>query len=205
MARSWPTILVVLLALLLVAATPALAAAAEEHGEKEKADIFLPPRFDLTIWTIVVFGCLLLVLKRFAWKPMLNGLQGREARIHGILQEAQTARDDAQQLRGQLQAEMDKVNEKIREMMDEARRDGQQNKDNLIAEAKAEIQAERDRARRELQTEAAQAKQDLWNQTAQLATLVSAKAISRHLTPEDHRGLVDEAVADLRGAQRTTA
>jgi F-type H+-transporting ATPase subunit b len=203
MTRSWPTVLVVLLALVLVAATPTLAAAAEEHGEKK--DIFLPPRLDLTIWTIVVFGCLLLVLKRFAWKPMLNGLQGREARIHGILQEAQTARDDAQQLRGHLQAEMDKVNVKIREMMDEARREGQQNKDKLIAEAKAEIQAERDRARRELQTEAAQAKQDLWNQTAQLATLVSAKAIARHLTPDDHRGLVDEAVAELRGAQRTTA
>src|SRR5262249_4467725 len=102
--------------------------------------------------------------------------------------------------RADLQAEMDKVHEKIRAMMDDARREGQQNKDRLVAEGKAEIQAERDRARREIQTEAEQAKQDLWNQTAQLATLVSSKVIGRSLTASDPRNLVDQAVAEMGGA-----
>jgi F-type H+-transporting ATPase subunit b len=203
MTRSWPTVLVVMLALVLVAATPALAPAAEDQAKK---DIFLPPRLDLTLWTIVVFGLLLLVLKRFAWKPMLAGLQGREARIRGALDEAQTARDEAQKIRADYQAEMSKAQEKIREMMDEARREGQQNKDRMVAEARAEIQSEKDRARGEIQTEREQAVQELWNQTAQLATLVSAKVIGRSLNVDDHRNLVNEAVAELRDtpAQRTT-
>jgi F-type H+-transporting ATPase subunit b len=203
MTRSWPTVLVVMLALVLVAATPALAPAAEDQAKK---DIFLPPRLDLTLWTIVVFGLLLLVLKRFAWKPMLAGLQGREARIRGALDEAQTARDEAQKIRADYQAEMSKAQEKIREMMDEARREGQQNKDRMVAEARAEIQSEKDRARGEIQTEREQAVQELWNQTAQLATLVSAKVIGRSLNADDHRNLVNEAVAELRDtpAQRTT-
>jgi F-type H+-transporting ATPase subunit b len=193
-----------LLAGLLVAAAPAPAPAEDVHAgakdEKAEPDIFLPPRLDLTLWTIVVFVVLLLVLRRFAWKPMLAGLQGREANIRGALDEAHTARDDAQKLRTDLQAEMDKVHEKIREMMDEARRDGQQNKDRMVAEGKAEIQAERDRARREIRTEREHAVQELWSQTAQLATLVSAKVIGRSLNADDHRNLVDQAVAEMRGA-----
>jgi F0F1-type ATP synthase membrane subunit b/b' len=43
--------------------------------------------------------------------------------------------------------------------------------------------------------------QQLWSQSAQLATLISAKAIRRQLNPEDHRRLVDEAIADLRQAR----
>jgi len=46
--------------------------------------------------------------------------------------------------------------------------------------------------------------QDLWAQTAQLATLVSGRAIGRQLNLDDHRKLVDEAIVDLRraGAER---
>jgi F-type H+-transporting ATPase subunit b len=207
MVRSRAAVLF-LLVVFLVAAAPGLVAAKDdaheagkaEAAEKVKPNIFVPPRLDLTIWTIIVFVVLLLVLRKLAWKPMLQGLQGREARIRGALDEANTARDEAQKLRADLQAELDKVHDKIREMLDEARREGQQNKDRLVAEGKSEIQAERDRARREIQTEAEQAKQELWNQTAQLATLVSAKVIGRSLNADDHRGLVDQAVAELRGA-----
>ncbi len=84
-----------------------------------------------------MFAVLLLVLRKYAWGPMLEGLQGRENRIRGALDEAQAARADAAKLRDDLKAEMDKVHDKIRALMDEARRDGQQAKDRLLAEGKA--------------------------------------------------------------------
>jgi F-type H+-transporting ATPase subunit b len=205
MVRSRPTAVLLLLAVFLVLATPAVLLAAEEHGgANPKPDIFVPPRIDLTLWTIVVFAVLLWVLKKMAWKPMLQGLQARESRIRGALDEAQTARDEAHKLRDQFQVEMGKIHNKMREMLDEARRDGQHTKDRLLAEGKAEIGAERDRALREIDRERQQAVQELWNQTAQLATLVSAKAIGRNLNEADHRSLVDEAVAELKNSRAGT-
>jgi F-type H+-transporting ATPase subunit b len=202
MFRSWPAVRVILLAVFLVAVAPAPAPAAGAADE-----MFVPPRVDLMIWTIIVFAGLLYVLGKFAWKPMLEGLQARETRLRGALDEAHTARDDAQKLREQVQAELAAIHDKMRVMLDEARRDGQQTKDKMVAEARAEIQAESERKRREIQMEAEQAKQELRNQTAQLATLVSAKVIGRSLSADDHRGLVDEALAELPGAaaQKTTA
>ncbi len=202
MVRFRAALVALSLAVFLAAAGPALAADAHAKAEEPKATIFVPPRLDLTIWTIVVFGLLLWVLKKLAWKPMLEGLQGREARIRGALDEAQTARDEAQKLRADLQAEMSKVADKIRELMDEARREGQAVKDNMVSEGKTEIQAERDRSLREIERDFQSKKQELWNQTAQLATLISAKALGRSVNEADHRHLVDEALTELGNARK---
>jgi F-type H+-transporting ATPase subunit b len=155
---------------------------------------------DLAIWTVVVFLLLFFVLRGAAWKPMLAGLQKREQLIHGAMHEAQLAKEEAQKLREQLQREMNQASEKVRQTMEEARRSAQQMSDEMVNKARSEIQAERERHRREISIAKDQALQEIWTQTAQLATLVSAKAIRRQLTPDDQRRLVEEAMADMRNA-----
>jgi F-type H+-transporting ATPase subunit b len=155
---------------------------------------------DLMIWTVIVFLGLLYVLKRYAWKPMLDGLQRREQNIHAAMEEAQRARDEAQKMQAQFQAQMNQAAERVREMMDVARRDAQQLNDEMVAKAKSEITAERDRLRREIEAARDQALSEIWSQTAQLATQISAKAIRRGLSEDDHRRLVDEALGELTAA-----
>jgi F-type H+-transporting ATPase subunit b len=86
--------------------------------------------------------------------------------------------------------------------MDEARRDAQVLHDGMTNKARAEIQAEKERLVREMDRAKDQAVKELWTQSAQLATLISAKTIRRQLTEEDHRRLVDEALVEL-GKART--
>src|SRR5438876_4827780 len=169
-------------------------------AEGEKINIFDPADIPLGIWSIVVFVILLLVLKKYAWGPILEGLQKREHNIESAVRDAQQARDEAQRLRDQLQREVDKAHEKVRDVLDEGRRHAQQTTDEMIAKARTEIQAERDRLRREIEMARDQALQELWKRTADLATMISAKAIRRQLSAEDHRRLVDEALAELQGA-----
>ena len=66
---------------------------------------------DLGIWTLVVFLLLLFVLSKFAWKPMMQGLEHRERAIHPALHEAQQARDEAARLRAQFEEQMRKAND----------------------------------------------------------------------------------------------
>jgi F-type H+-transporting ATPase subunit b len=177
---------------------PAAAKAGHSEGKKEpQVPIFTPIRIDLAIWTLVVFLLLLFVLTKYAWGPMLDGLRKREESIRGAIDEAQRAREEAQQLREHLAQERAKIADEMRAAMDQARRDAQQLKDGMVAQAKAEINAERDRLHREINSARDHALKQLWDQTAQLATLVSAKAIRRQLNPDDHRRLVDEALTDL--------
>jgi F-type H+-transporting ATPase subunit b len=182
-----------------LSASSALAAPPEE-GARSPTILDFPERWDLGLWTLMVFLILLFVLSRWAWKPMLEGLHKREETIRSAVEEARKAREDATRLRDQLQREVDRAHEKVRDILDEARRDAQHTTDQMVAKARDEIKTERDRLRREIEIARDQALQELWNSSAQLATLISAKAIRRQLALEDHRRLLDEALAELREA-----
>lgn len=192
-------------------APPAVAVAAhEEKGTEEsgKIDIsekFGLKRYDLAIWTFVVFGILIVVLGKYAWGPIMAGLDKREANLRKAHDDADAARSEAQKALDEVKARLAKANEEVRAMLDEARRDAQVVKERMKADAATEIQAERDRIRREIDMARDQALQDIYQQAVQLAALVSTKAVKRQLTPADHQRLLDEALADLRTNLNTKA
>lgn len=155
---------------------------------------------DLFIWTIVVFLLLFIILKKAAWGPILDGLKQREQNIAGALDAAKQAKLDAEKVQAELRRQLDENAQKVAGMIEEARRDAQHTKDEMVSAARAEIQTERERLRREIDTARDQALQDLWHRSADLATLISAKTIQRHLSPDDHRQLVDAALSDLKAA-----
>lgn len=88
--------------------------------------------------------------------------------------------------------------DKAREVFENARRQAEQMTSEMVGKARTEIQGERDRMHREIGAAKDQALQEIWNQTARLATEVSAKAIRRQITIDDQRRLVDEALAELQ-------
>ncbi len=183
--------------LMLALPTALLAAEDADHGAKKS---LLDISTDLGLWSLVVFILLMVLLRKLAWKPMLEGLQKREENIRGAIEEAEKARNDARKIQAELEAERHKWGEQAREIMEEARRDGQVLKDELIAAGRQENAADRDRNRRELDMATDQALKQIWEAAAQLATLISAKAIRQELSPDVHRRLVDEALAELREA-----
>ncbi len=176
------------------------------HETPKKRDLF-PWAMDLGVWTLVVFLLLLFVLGKFAWKPMLQGLEHRERTIQAALHEAQQARNEAAKIRGQLEEQLHKANDQARSILEEARRAAERTTAEMVAEAHKKVQAEHERLQREMNLAYAQARRDLQTQAAQLATLVAGKVIRRHMNADDHRQLVEEALAELRqtgdGRQQT--
>jgi F-type H+-transporting ATPase subunit b len=155
---------------------------------------------DLGIWTLVVFLVLLFVLSKYAWGPMIAGLDRREQDIASAVEEAKKVKEDARELQQQLAAERLKAGDEIRRTMDEARRAAEQLAETKRNEMLAEIQTERERLNREIRLAKDQAVKEMWDQSAQLASLISAKAIRRQLNADDHRALVDEALAEMNQA-----
>src|SRR5580700_8540798 len=129
MLRTWQTVALAAIALTVL---PSAALADGDGG----GDI-LAPRFDLGIWTIVVFVGLLVILSRTAWKPMLEGLKKREETIRSSIEEAKKTRDEMEQLRTKFKIEMDQAYAKIPLLMDEARREAQQMQEEMRTKAAA--------------------------------------------------------------------
>jgi len=183
----------------LVAFCPGMVQAASEGGDSGKLDLF-KGAIDLSVYTIVVFLILFFLLGKFAWPQIAEGLDRREHSIAHDKQEAEKARRDAAALKTQLDAEMARVNDQIRQMMDKARQDAQATAAEELARGKTELQAERERLYRDLQISTDDALHRIWEQAAQLATLISTKAVRKQLTMEDHRALIAEALAEFRSS-----
>lgn len=154
---------------------------------------------DLALWTLVVFIVLLIVLRRWAWGPLSDALESRERSIQQSIQEAERANREAQELLGQYHHKLDSVQDEVRAILDEARRDGQHTSQQIIRDAQEESRAIRERARREIERARDQALRDIWQQAAQLATGAAGRIIGRELKPADHQQIIEEALADFSG------
>ena len=116
-----------LVALVGLAVEPALAAGGGSGHEQQTGGLsFLDlQRYDLGIFTLIVFGLLCAVLYWFAWPKISEGLDRREAAITSARDEAIRVRQEAEEIRAKLQAEFSGAHDQIRAMLDEARRDAE--------------------------------------------------------------------------------
>jgi F-type H+-transporting ATPase subunit b len=169
----------------------------KEEKEKDKTGFMGFKRYDLGIYTLLVFGLLIVILGKYAWKPIMDGLQKREDTITTFRAEAEKARIEGEKLLAEIKAQRAKANEDVAAVIAQARRDADAYREAEKGRAAADIQAERDRLKREIETARDQALAEIWEKTVQLATLVSSKAIGREVSADDHRRLIDESLAEL--------
>ena len=179
------------------AMTPVQAEHMEEgHGSGGEPNI-LDPQPSLAIWTVVVFVGLLLVLRQFAWKPLLAALHQREEHLEHVLLETERARNESEQLLAEQRQQLAAAEERISAMIEEGRRTAQATADDIARKAQEEADASKLRAQRDIATAKDQALSEIWSQTADLAVSVAGKVLGRTLNEDDHRRLIDSAVGEL--------
>ena len=101
---------------------------------------------DLAIFTLIVFLLLLGILKKYAWGPIVAGLEKREGGIQRQIDDAHAAHEKAKALLAQHEYQMDKVQDEVREILAEARRDAEHTREEMMAAAKTETEAMKNRA-----------------------------------------------------------
>lgn len=169
------------------------------HELKLKEEVsLLALKADLGLWSVVVFLVLFFGLRKYAWPQILEGLQTREKTIASAIAEAEKTRAEAARLEKQFQEQMAQANEKVRQTLEEARRDAATTTEAMIAKARGEIKADRDRMLRELESAKDAALQEIWVKSVELASVMSTKAIRQSVSAETHRRLFDEALAELK-------
>ena len=149
---------------------------------------------DLAIWTLVIFGLLLLILMKFAWKPIIQGLDQREQSISGSIDEAQRIKQDAQKILADYEQKLAAAADEVREMLEEARRDADLTKQRVVAEAQEAAAAERDRALREIELAKYNALHELSDKSVTEAFHLAGNVVRRELSREDHSDLIQDTL-----------
>jgi F-type H+-transporting ATPase subunit b len=152
---------------------------------------------DLAVWSFVIFLTLLALLTKFAWKPIMEGLEKREEGIARQIAETKSANDEAKRMLASYERRLAEASEEVREMLEEARRDAEATKQAIVAEARKASEDERNRAKHEIQLAKDDALSQIAEKAGQLAVEVAGKFLRDKLGADDQSRLVRESVASL--------
>jgi len=171
----------------------ALAAVAEEGGGSGPFTI----NPGLTIWTLVIFVLLLVILARTAWPAILKAVEEREARIKQSVDEAAKANAEAQRLLAEYQGQMAKAQAQAQDLLAQGRQAGEKLREELVSKGRAEQEELLDRARREIGLERDRALAELRREAVDLSIAAASKVIERNLDSEADRKLVQDYLSGL--------
>lgn len=149
------------------------------------------------LWTLVVFGLVVLVLGKYAWGPILSGLQEREKFIHDSLASAKRDRDEAEARLREYTEKLTAARAEATGIVDEARRDADAVKRRIEEEAQVEAGKIVERAKREIAIAQQTAIKDLYSVAAKLTTDLAARILEREIRPADHERLIRDSIAKL--------
>jgi F-type H+-transporting ATPase subunit b len=156
------------------------------------------PAIGTIFWTVLIFSIFFVLLKKFAWKPILNAVKQRDEMIKGSLASAEKARKEMIKLQSDNEAILRKAREEREVILREAR----EIRDKLIAEAKSQASEEADKlvekARTGIEREKATALAEIRDQVAALSVDIASKLIGEKLkqTSEQEK-LIDSYLNDV--------
>lgn len=153
----------------------------------------------LFIWQIVLFVLLLLLLRKFAWKPILRAVSEREEGIKDALAAAENAKKEMQNV----SADNERLLQEARAEREAMIREAREIKDKMVADAKAQAQEEGDKiikqAQLSIEGEKKAAIADIKSQVATLSVEIAEKVLQDQLQNKDKQlKLVDQLVSEIK-------
>ncbi len=152
----------------------------------------------LFIWQTLLFVLLLLLLRKYAWKPILNAVNEREDGIKNALAEAENARLEMENIT----ADNERILKEARSERETLLKEAREMKDKMIAEAKDQAQEEANKiirqAQASIESEKKAALAELKSEVAALSVDIAEKVVRKELSgKEKHLELVDSMLEDV--------
>jgi F-type H+-transporting ATPase subunit b len=178
---------------LLLAQETAEQAPAEEEG----GSFLVTPSLGLMIWTLLVFLITMWVLSKVAFPRIQEALDRRAKAISESIDAAERTRREADELLAEYRARLKEAREQADDIVARARKAAETTKSEAAkqgAEKREELLAA---ARRDIEAETRRSLERIRKEVADLTVLTTEKVTRKSLTPDDHKKLIDEALTEV--------
>jgi F-type H+-transporting ATPase subunit b len=149
------------------------------------------------VWTLVIFLLVIVVLGKFAWGPLLSGLQQREEFIRRSLEEAKADREASEARLQEYEEKLAEANAEAAAIVEKGKSEGENLRAGIEEKARDEADKMVDRARREIELAKRTAIKDLYATSSSLATEIASRIVQRELQPADHEKLIADSIDEL--------
>jgi F-type H+-transporting ATPase subunit b len=171
---------------------PATFAAGSSSGS-----FLVSPNVGLMIWTLIVFGVSLYLLRRLAFPRIAEALDKRQHAIEESIDAAERTRTEADRLLAEYRERLSDARGQADEIVARARKTAEAHEEEVIGEARSKREEMMEQTRRDIEAETRRAIQAIRNEVADLTVLATEKVTRKTLNDEDQKRLVEEALGEL--------
>ena len=156
------------------------------------------PGVGLLFWMLFAFSIVLVLLKKFAWKPILSALKEREDRIEASLIKAEETRQKTESANSDIEKMINQAKEERNSLLRQAKEEIAEYKKDQKAQIKSQIDLQLDSAKEEIAQQKRRAMEDLKGVVAELSIEIAEKILKQELNNEQkYNELIKENVKKL--------
>jgi len=179
-------------------------ACAEEAAPPPGEGSQIPPTdWGLQIWTLVAFVVLLVLLAKFAFKPIAQALDRRSETIKKSIDDAEKQRAESKKLMEDYQKQLAEARNEAGKIIEEARQLGERVRKEVVEKANTEASAAVQRAQEEINRQKDKGIQEMKDTVADLSVQIASRVIEKEVNEATHRQLIDNLIKDLGKVRHT--
>jgi len=152
------------------------------------------------LYTLITFTLLLLILWKFAWGPIVKGLESREDGIRNAIEKAQSDRDEAAKMLAEYEQKLRATSTEISDRLNRAEKDAQQTIESAKQQAREEAEKLREQAKQEIEASKDKVAAELRAEMAKLASQVAGAAIGESFDRDDHLRIIQKRLEQVESA-----
>ena len=157
----------------------------------------LSPDSGTIFWTVLTFILLMLILKKYAWKPILKTLEDRENKIKVALYQAEQDQKEAAKFLEDQKTLLDKAKNESIQIINDSKKSAEASRKELIEHARNEADRLLERAKQEIDLSKDAAIEDVKKYATDIAILAAQKVVGETLSKNQHLNLVDKYVKEF--------
>ena len=154
----------------------------------------------LYIWTIATFLLLVALLAKFAWRPLLEALESRQASIRKSLDDARQAKQELEQLQAESKKILAAARADAESILSTTRADAERLREELKQKARTEAATFVKNAERQIEQETSKALRQLRLEAVDLSVTIASKLLQRNVSREDNERLIEETLKQVESS-----
>lgn len=147
--------------------------------------------------TLIFFLILMVLLRIFAWGPLMNMMEKRENYVANEIDAAEKSRAEAEKDAKAATDQLNSVRQEAQKIIEDAKTAGVRQEQDIIESARAEAERIKEQAQADIQNEKEQAIQALQAQVASLSVLVASKVIEKEINEQDQAEFINDYIKEV--------
>jgi F-type H+-transporting ATPase subunit b len=156
----------------------------------------------LYIWTIATFLLLVVLLAKFAWKPLLEALERRQESIRQSLDDARQAKQELERLHAESARILAEARSQADAIITDTRADVNRFRDEMKQKARDEAAVIVKSAERQIELETARAVQQIRHEAVDISVAIASKLLQRNVTRADNERLIEDTFKQIESTER---